>query len=176
MKKIAFFLFFYYSFSIYSDSIYNFKIPDVYGKEFSFEELKGKTLLIVNTASKCGYTEQYRDLELLYQKYKHRGLRVIAIPSNDFGGQEPLSNPKIAEFCKTNYNISFTILSKQPVVGKTKHPLFQHLIQSLGENKEVEWNFEKFLIDKTGKVVARFPSSVSPTSEQFISVLEKILN
>ncbi|MCX7998601.1 MAG: glutathione peroxidase [Leptospiraceae bacterium] len=174
IKKTMFFPFLFVM-SLHGNSIYNFKILDVYGKEFSFEELKGKPFLIVNTASKCGYTEQFKDLEFLYQKYKHKGFKIIAIPSNDFGRQEPLSNSKIAEFCKTNYNTTFTILSKQPVVGKTKHPLFDYLIHAQGESKEVEWNFEKFLVDKSGKVIARFPSNVTPTSEQVISVLEKVL-
>lgn len=166
---------FLFSFSlVWAESVYDFKILDIAGKEFSFEELKGKPFIVVNTASKCGYTDQYRDLETIYQRYKHRGLKIIAIPSNDFGGQEPLSNPKIAEFCKTNYNTSFTLLSKQPVKGKTKHPLFQYLTQTQGGG-EVEWNFEKFIIDRQGKVVARFPSNVNPTSEQFISILEKVL-
>lgn len=174
IKNIILFLLFSFV-GLLSESIYNFKILDAHGKEFSFEELKGKPFLIVNTASKCGYTEQLKDLEILYQKYKHRGFRIIAVPSNDFGGQEPLSNSKIVEFCKTNYNTSFTILSKQPVVGKTKHPLFEFLIHAKGDGKEVEWNFEKFLVDKNGKVIARFPSHIVPTSEQIISVLEKVL-
>ncbi len=173
MKKI--FLCFILNLSILSaDSIYEFKILDVNGKEFSFEELKGKPFIIVNTASKCGYTDQYKDLETIYQKYKSKGLRIIAVPSNDFGGQEPLSNPKIAEFCKSNYHTTFTILSKQPVKGKTKHPLFQFLIQAQG-GKEIDWNFEKFIIDRNGKVVNRFPSSVTPISEEFITTLEKVL-
>lgn len=168
-------VYFFLNFSLlFAESIYDFKILDINGKEFSFQELKGKPFIVVNTASKCGYTDQYRDLETIYQKYKNRGLKIIAIPSNDFGGQEPLSNPKIAEFCKNNYNTTFTLLSKQPVKGKTKHPLFQYLTQTQGGG-EVEWNFEKFIIDKNGKVIARFPSNVTPTSEQFISTLEKAL-
>jgi glutathione peroxidase len=175
MKHLYVFLCLIYGFSISANDFYSFKVPDVYGKIFSFEALKGKAVLVVNTASKCGYTDQYKELEEIHSKFKSKGFHIIAIPSNDFGGQEPLSNSQIAEFCKLNYNVSFQILSKQPVTGKSKHPLFRHLIQESKGNKEIGWNFEKFLIDKSGKVVGRFPSKVSPTSIELQNAIKKVL-
>jgi len=174
-KLIYYLIYLLFSFPLLGDNFYNFKIPDVYGKDFSFESLKGKVVIVVNTASKCGYTNQYKSLEEIFLKYKSRGLQIVAIPSNDFGGQEPLSNPQIAEFCKNNYKTTFTLLSKQPVTGKSKHPLFRFLIEESKTKEEIGWNFEKFIIDKTGKVIARFPSSTEPNSPEFKKVIESIL-
>lgn len=175
MTKFLSFLCLLLSFNLGAEEFYQFKLPDINGKDFSFEILRGKPVIIVNTASQCGYTDQFKELESVYKKYKSRGLQIIAIPSNDFGGQEPLSNQQIAEFCKTNYKLSFPLLSKQPVTGRSKHPLFRFLVEQSQTGKELGWNFEKFIIDKSGKVIGRFPSSIPPTSPEFKKIIEGIL-
>jgi glutathione peroxidase len=141
---------------------YNGKLLD--GKDFSFNELKNKAVLIVNTASQCGFTSQYEGLQKLYEKYQDKNFVVLGFPSNDFGQQEPSSDNEIANFCKLNYGVSFPMFQKSVVKGSEKQPLFSYLIKNSPEEKEseIKWNFEKFLVNREGKVVARFRSSVEP--------------
>jgi glutathione peroxidase len=149
-------------------TIYDFKVPGLDGKEIDLASLKGKKVLIVNTASKCGYTPQYTDLENLHKAYKDK-LVVIGFPANNFGQQEPGSNEEIGEFCKKNYGVSFLMAEKVSVKGDDIHPLFKYLTEEarkMGVEEPIKWNFTKFLIDEKGKLVAVFPSKVKPMSEE----------
>ncbi|MCU0371894.1 MAG: glutathione peroxidase [Ignavibacteria bacterium] len=155
-------------------NIYDIKVRTVDGQEKSLSEYKGKVLLIVNVASKCGYTPQYEGLEKIYEKYKDRGFEILAFPCNDFGGQEPGSNEEIQSFCKTNYNVTFTLFDKIKVLGGEKSDLYSRLI-NFEPAGDISWNFEKFLIDKNGYVAARFKTKVKPESEEIISAIESKL-
>jgi glutathione peroxidase len=157
-----------------SINIYDIKVRTVDGQEKSLSEYKGKVLLIVNVASKCGYTPQYEGLEKIYEKYKDRGFEILAFPCNDFGGQEPGSNEEIQSFCKTNYNVTFTLFDKIKVLGGEKSDLYSRLI-NFEPAGDISWNFEKFLIDKNGYVAARFKTKVKPESEEIISAIESKL-
>jgi len=154
-------------------SIYDFKVPSLDGNTIDFSKYKGKNILIVNTASQCGYTKQYADLEKLYEKYKGN-LVIIGFPANNFGQQEPGTNAEIAEFCSKNYGVTFPMAEKISVKGDDIDPLFKWLT-SKQENgvmdAEIKWNFTKFLIDKNGKLVAVFPSAVTPMSEEITKYL-----
>jgi glutathione peroxidase len=162
---------------LFAQGIYDFQLETLNGKKASLKEYKGKALLIVNTASRCGYTPQYQELQSLYETYKSKGLVLLGFPSNDFGGQEPGSNQEIAKFCQQNYGVTFPMFSKGPVSGVGKQPLFKYLTEETEADLkgEVNWNFEKFLVDKKGKVVARFRSSVEPKSKPVIDAVEKAL-
>lgn len=131
------------------------------GKDLKFSEYKGKVVLVVNIASKCGYTPQLKGLQELQTKHKSEGFEVLGFPSNSFR-QEPLAGEKISNFCKLNYGVDFTIFRKSDVKGKTKHPVFAFLTDHSKNKKEVSWNFEKFLVGRDGQVVGRYASSVSP--------------
>ena len=150
-------------------SFYDFKVAGMEGKEIDFSAYKGKKILIVNTASACGYTPQYADLQKLYEKYKDK-LVIIGFPANNFGAQEPGSNEEIAGFCKKNYGVTFPMAQKVSVKGEDTHPIFQYLTEEakkLGtQDPVVKWNFTKFLIDEKGKLVKVFPSKVNPLSEE----------
>jgi glutathione peroxidase len=142
------------------------------GKPTALASFKGKVMLVVNVASQCGYTPQYKGLEALYQKYKGQGLVVIGVPSNDFGMQEPGSDAEIKTFCERKYNVTFPMMSKVVVKGDGKVPLYQLLTQTGGE---VKWNFTKFLVGKDGKVLERFESRVAPESPEMAAAIEKAL-
>lgn len=148
-------------------SVYQFKVTGINGDKLDLSKYKGKYMLIVNTASKCGYTKQYADLQKLYDTYKGK-MVVIGFPANNFGGQEPGSNQEIKEFCTANYGVTFPMAEKVSVKGDDKHPLFQWLT-SKSENgvmdADIKWNFTKFLLDPKGNLVAVFPSNVNPMSE-----------
>ena len=135
----------------------------------------GKVVLVVNTASKCGYTPQYAGLEELYKKYKDSGLVVVGFPANNFGGQEPGTNEEIASFCTVNYGVTFPMMAKVSVKGDDKHPLFVELTEKAGIPGEINWNFSKFLLDRHGKLVARFESKVTPMSDELTSAIKKLL-
>ena len=146
------------------ENIYAFDIKDKRGQPFDMSSLKGKVVLMFNTASKCGFTPQLDGMQKLFDKYKERGLQVLAFPSNEFGGQEPGSNDQIQEFCQLNYGVKFPVLDKIQVNGKDAHPLYQYLKKqksSVGMEM-IKWNFEKFLIDREGKVVQRYTSLTTP--------------
>ena len=147
-------------------SIYDFKVKNIDGKEVSLKDYSGKTLLIVNTASKCGYTPQYKELEALYGKYKDKGLVVLGFPSNDYGAQEPGTNADIKTFCETKFHVSFPLFDKGPVSGEKIQPLFRYLTQEAKPEAqgEIKWNFEKFVIDRKGRLVERFNSKATPDS------------
>ena len=148
-------------------SIYNFKLKTIDEKNITLEQYRGKVLLIVNVASKCGFTSQYEELQTLYEKYKDRGLVVLGIPCNQFGFQESGNNEEIAEFCQLNYQISFPMFSKTKVNGKHADPLYKFLKKQkkgLLGSKDIKWNFTKFLVNKEGKVLQRFAPASAPLS------------
>jgi glutathione peroxidase len=153
--------------------IYAFKVEALDGGSIDFAAFKGKKILIVNTASECGYTPQYKELQALYEKYKEK-LVIVGFPANNFGGQEPGSNTEIKTFCEKNYGVSFPMAAKVSVKGDDMAPLYKWLT-SKTENgvldAEIRWNFNKFLIDENGKMVAYFPSKVTPMSEEITSKL-----
>jgi len=156
-----------------STTLYSFKARTLDGKDFDFSSLKGRKVLVVNTASECGYTPQYTDLEKLYEKYKDR-LVVVGFPANNFGEQEPGTNEQISEFCKTNYGITFPIMQKVSVKGDDISPLFQWLTTESNPDftGDIKWNFEKFLLDENGKLIHRFRTKVTPMSPEIISAIE----
>lgn len=159
------------------DSVHEFKMQDIDGQKIDLSKYEGKVLLIVNTASECGYTPQYDGLDELYEKYKDKGLVILGFPANNFGGQEPGTDQEIKQFCKTNFDVSFPLFSKISVKGNDQHPLFDYLCST--ENPdftgEIKWNFEKFLISKEGELVHRFRSPVKPLSDTLVSAVEKEL-
>jgi glutathione peroxidase len=146
------------------NKFYQFSAISLQGKEINMEIFKGKTVLIVNTASKCGFTPQYDGLEKLYKKYKDRGLVILGFPCNQFGGQEPGDEKSISEGCLLNYGVTFQIFSKIEVNGENAHPLFKFLKKELkgGFGNDIKWNFTKFLIDKNGIPVRRFAPVTKP--------------
>ena len=158
-------------------SVHDTTVKTNSGKPLNLSEYKGKVLLIVNTASNCGYTSQYEQLEAIHKKYAKKGFMVLGFPSNDFGAQEPGTNEEIAKFCKLNYGVSFPLFEKNPVKGAAKQELFKVLTEESGPTMagEVNWNFEKFLIGKDGKLVARFPSKVKPDSTELTAKIEGLL-
>ena len=145
------------------------------GQEKSLGDYQGNVLLIVNVASQCGFTPQYAGLETLYERYKDQGLRVLGFPSNDYGGQEPGSNEEIVAFCQRNYGVSFEIFDKVHAKGPEQAPLYTRLTQDSQPAGDVKWNFEKFLINKHGDIVARFPSNVAPEAPELVSQVEQEL-
>jgi len=159
--------------SIFAD-IYNFDLKNTKGELLSFKNFKGKTLLIVNIATRCGYTGQLDELESLYQKYKKKGLIIIGVPSNDFGSQTPESNKEVAKFCRLKYGVNFPLSSKVALRGNDKPELYSYLIQKTG-GREISWNFEKFLINSNGKVVSRFSSSTLPLSSRLDNAIKEAL-
>ena len=155
-----------------ANSIYDFTLKNIDGKETSLGDYRGKALLVVNVASRCGYTPQYEGLEKLYLKYKDRGLVVVGFPANNFMGQEPGTNEEIKTFCSRNYNVTFPMYAKISVKGDDKHPLYEYLTQTGGD---VKWNFTKFLVGKEGKVIGRFEPGVTPESAEIAGAIEKAL-
>lgn len=155
-------------------SVHEFTVKTIDGKDVSLSQYKGKALVIVNTASACGYTPQYKGLEELYQEYKGKGLEILAFPSNDFGGQEPGSNEEIKKFCELKYKTTFPLFGKVSTKGEAAHPLYKYLT-SQSEGGEVKWNFNKFLVTPEGKVVAHLQSKVTPTSDEMKKQLDAIL-
>ena len=155
-----------------ASSVHEFTMQSIDGKPAPLSAYKGKVMLVVNVASKCGYTPQYTGLQSLYEKYKGKGLVLVGVPANNFGGQEPGTDEEIKTFCSRNYNVSFPMMSKVSVKGDDKAPLYQYLTSSAGE---VKWNFTKFLVDKNGKVVQKFDSAVKPDAPELTSAIEKAL-
>lgn len=155
-----------------SQTIYDFKVTDIDGNEFNLASLKGKKVMIVNTASKCGLTPQYEELEKLYKTYKDSNFVIIGFPSNNFMSQEPGSNNEIKEFCSKNYGVSFPMMSKIEVKGKDMHPLYQFLTEKSKNgysDNSVKWNFQKYLIGEDGKLVKVISPSTKPMDEEIIS-------
>lgn len=158
--------------------IYQFTMKSLTGQDVPLSTYKGKVVLIVNTASKCGLTPQYKDIEALYEKYKDKGLVVLGFPANDFLRQEPGSNSEIGEFCQKNYGVTFPMFSKIEVTGKDKAPLYKYLTEK-SENGVIDaavtWNFQKFLIDKNGHVVTYFKPNTEVTEPTVIKAIEDLL-
>lgn len=158
-----------------SSKLYSFKMKTIDGNVRSLSEYKGKVVLIVNVASKCGYTPQYKGLQEVYLKYKDKGFVILGFPANDFLWQEPGSDKDIQQFCSSKFKVTFDMFSKISVKGKDQHPLYTYLTKESEFPNEVKWNFNKFLIDKNGKVVSYFPSNVEPTAEELTKKIEGLL-
>ena len=160
------------------NSIHDFAMKDINGKEVKLEQYRGKVALLVNTASKCGYTPQYEGLQKVYDQYKDQGFVVLGFPANNFKGQEPGTNEEIKEFCTLRYNVTFPMFAKISVGGEDKHPLYKYLTAG-GNNPElageIKWNFNKFLVDKNGRIVARFDSKDKPEDEKVVQAIEQAL-
>jgi glutathione peroxidase len=153
--------------------ILNRKLLNLQDEPVSLCDFRGKVLVVVNTASQCGYTPQYEGLEKLYRRYRERGLVVLGFPANDFGGQEPGSNKDIAQFCQINYGVSFPMFAKTSVLGPQANPLFQDLAARTGQRPR--WNFNKYLVDRAGQPVAAFGSGVEPLDPKFTAQIERLL-
>ena len=165
-----------------AESVHEFKLKDIDGKEFALSDYKGKVLLIVNVASECGLTEQYEQLQALHDKYHEKGLVVVGIPCNQFGGQEPGTEKDIKKFCSERFKVSFPMMSKVNVNGDKQDPLYTYLkkqepaqdyLKSEPDKKDkISWNFEKFIVGKDGKVVSRVSPGTTPDADEVVSVLE----
>ena len=159
-----------------NQTIYQFTVEDINGNPFALADLKGKKVMIVNTASKCGLTPQYKELEALYERYKDKDFIIIGFPANNFLGQEPGSNEQIASFCSINYGVSFPMMSKISVKGKNMHPLYQFLTQKSKngvEDSKVKWNFQKYLIGRDGKLEKVIDPKTLPSSDEVKQWIEK---
>ena len=159
----------------YEKLFFDLNIKSINGDELNLNQLKGKTVLLVNVASKCGFTKQYSELQKLYDQYKEKGLVVIGIPSNQFGGQEPGSNEEIKNFCETNFNITFPMTDKVDVKGDNAHELYLWAKENFGKSTIPKWNFHKILINKEGKVQDTYNSFIEPLSKKIIKEIELIL-
>jgi glutathione peroxidase len=158
-------------------NMYDFSFKTLMGgKPMPLSNYKGKVLLIVNTASKCGFTQQYEGLEKLYAAYKDKGLVIIGVPSNDFGAQEQGSSEEIAQFCKLNYGVSFPMASKEIVSGDDAHPFYQYARKKLGFGTAPKWNFHKYLVNRKGVLIDYFNSTTSPDSSRVKSAIESALS
>jgi glutathione peroxidase len=161
-----------------ASNVLEFTLNSIDGKPAPLAQYKGKVVMIVNVASKCGYTPQYAGLEALYEKYKDQGFVILGFPANNFGQQEPGTNEEIKTFCSRTYNVTFPMMSKVSVKGSDKTPLYQYLTDSSANPKtggEIKWNFTKFLVDKNGSVVARFESAVTPESADLVKAIDQAL-
>jgi len=159
-------------------SLYEFKMKNIDGSEVSLENYKGKVVMIVNTASKCGYTPQYEQLQAVYDKYKDKDFVILGFPANNFLGQEPGTDTEIKEFCTLKYKVTFPMFSKISVKGADQHPLYTYLTNEKsnpGFSGDIGWNFEKFLIGKDGKTLARFATKIKPDDPSVIEAIEKAL-
>ena len=158
------------------DDINDIIVMDMENNSIRLSDYNDKVLLIVNVASECGYTPQYKGLEKIYQKYNSLGFEILAFPCNDFGGQEPGTNEEIKAFCSSNYNVTFMLLDKIKVLGEQKSPLYERLTNnSITDKSDINWNFEKFIISKDGKITARFLTKVEPTDEALTKLIEQEL-
>jgi glutathione peroxidase len=162
--------------SFAADSLAKIPLKDIDGKDTSLDAYKGKVLLVVNVASKCGLTPQYKSLEALYQKYKDKGLVILGFPCNQFGAQEPGTNAEIKEFCSSKYNVTFPLFDKLEVNGANRHPLYVALA---GKDSpfpgDIKWNFTKFLISRDGKILNRFEPRTTPDAAEVIAAIEAAL-
>ena len=157
------------------ENIYQFKVTDLYGSEFDFSSLEGKKIMVVNTASECGLTPQYADLQKLYDQYKDQDFVIIGFPANNFGGQEPGSDQQIASFCKENYGVTFPMMSKISVKGDDKHQVYQFLTEKSKnglQDSEVAWNFQKYLIDEKGELAMVIEPRTLPTDPSVVKWIE----
>lgn len=155
--------------------IYDFTMADIDGKPIPLSTYKGKVMMVVNTASFCGNTPQYGGLQTLYERYRDQGFTILAFPANDFGKQEPGTNKEIAEFCYTKYALEFPLFSKITVLGENKHPLYRYLTEETPFPGEIKWNFQKFLIDRSGRVIARYRPGMKPLTPLIVEDIERAL-
>jgi glutathione peroxidase len=155
-------------------TVFDFKVKDIDGNDVDLSVYKGKVLVFVNVASQCGYTPQYSNLQEFYAKYKDKGVVVLGFPANNFGGQEPGTNAEIKQFCTSKYAVTFPMFSKISVEGDDIHPLYKYFADATGE--KVRWNFNKYLVDKSGKVVAHFGSGTKVTEEKCLKEIDKLLS
>ena len=159
----------------YDKIFFDFEIKDINEETFALDKLKNKTVLLVNVASNCGFTKQYSELQELYDKYSEKGLVVVGVPSNQFGGQEPGSNNEIKDFCETNFNITFPMTTKIDVKGENAHPIYLWAKENYGNTAVPKWNFHKILINKQGKIEDTYSSFTKPMSKKLTSKIEEIL-
>ncbi|OLB25133.1 MAG: glutathione peroxidase [Nitrospirae bacterium 13_2_20CM_2_63_8] len=157
-------------------SVYDFTLNDVDGKALPLNQFRGKVLLLVNTASLCGNTPQYEQLQTMYERYQGRGFEILAFPANNFGQQEPGTNAEIKKFCYTKYSLTFPLFSKISVKGDDKHPLYRYLTERSPFPGEVEWNFQKYLVDRTGHIIARYHHRTKPLSDEIVQDVERTLS
>ncbi len=157
-------------------SVHAFTLDDIDGRPVSLSQFRGKVLLLVNTASFCGYTSQYDHLQRLHERYRHEGFEVLAFPANNFGGSEPGTNEQIKGFCYTRYAVNFPLFTKISVRGNDKHPLYQYLTEESPFPGEVRWNFQKYLVDRNGRVIARYRPSTVPLDEEVLEDIERALS
>lgn len=155
---------------------YDYAFPSIDGGELALETYAGKVILLVNTASQCGFTGQYEDLQTIWEQYRDRGLVVIGVPSNDFGAQEPGSNDDIKNFCTVNFNVDFPMTEKVVVVGDTAHPFYRWAKQQLGDRSRPRWNFHKYLVGRDGELIDWFSSMTNPTSKTMRRAIETALS
>ncbi len=158
-----------------SAQIYDFTMDDIDGNPLPLNTFKGNVIMVVNTASFCGNTPQYEGLQTLYEQYRDQGFTILAFPANDFGRQEPGDNKEIAEFCYTKYSLEFPLFCKITVLGDQKHPLYRYLTEDTPFKGEIKWNFQKFLISKDGKVIARYRPSQKPLSKLIVHDVKEAL-
>ncbi len=155
--------------------LYSFTMKTIDGKEKKLSDYKGKVLLIVNVASKCGFTPQYKGLEALYNKYKDRGFVILGFPENNFRGQEPGTDAEIKKFCTQNYGVTFDMFSKIDVIGEHQNPLYTYLTKDTQVPGDVKWNFQKYLVDRDGNVVAKFQPNTEPQDQTVTAKIEELL-
>ena len=160
----------------YDKTLFDFNITTIEGKNIKLSDYNAKAFLLVNVASKCGFTSQYTELQLLWEQYKDRGLIVLGFPSNQFGGQEPGDNDQIKDFCETNFNINFPITKKTDVKGENAHNIYKWALKSYGKTTIPKWNFHKILINSEGKVEKVYLSFTKPLSKKITINIDKILN
>ena len=160
----------------YDKLIYDFEIESITGEKIDFSKYKSKVILLVNVASQCGFTKQYTDLQKLWETYKDKGLIVIGLPSNQFGGQEPGTNVEIQKFCKVNFDINFPMTTKIDVKGENIEPIYKWALENYGKKAIPKWNFYKILINKHGKIEQTYSSMTNPMSKKITRVIEEILN
>jgi glutathione peroxidase len=158
-----------------ADNAYSFSFPALKGGTISLKDFAGKSVLVVNTASKCGLTPQYAGLEALHRAKGGKGLVVLGVPSNDFGGQEPGSEAEVAQFCETNYHVSFPMTAKQQVVGGDAHPFYRWAVETLGADAAPRWNFHKYLIGPKGELVGYFGSKTTPDAAELADAIDKVV-
>lgn len=156
-------------------SAFDFEFKGIDGETLALSNFKGRPVVVVNTASECGFTPQYADLETLWRRYRDRGLVVLGVPSNDFGAQEPGEEAEIKEFCESTYGVDFLLTAKQKVVGGDAHPFYRWVVAELGEGAAPQWNFHKYLIGPDGALAGLWPSKVGPLDPAVIAAIEELL-
>ena len=164
------------TFAKYEKTFFDFSIKSINGNNLELSKYKNKAILLVNVASNCGFTKQYSDLQQLWEEYEDKGLIVLGVPSNQFGGQEPGSNQEIKKFCEVNFNVNFPMTDKVDVKGTLAHPIFLWAKENYGSSAIPKWNFHKILINKDGKIQDTYSSLTKPTSKKITDEIEKILN